>query len=375
MGMACSLELKVRRERLLANSGLVVAGLVAVACAALAPLAAIAADGPKAAFIYESPVGNAGWTYQLDQGRQCLAAQGVETTFVESVPETPDVANVERGLAEQGYDIVFATGFGYQPFTQQVAKENPGKYFVGIAPTIAPAGNIGGFYGKLWDGRYLTGIVAGSMTKTNKVGYVAPVPLPISIAALNAFALGVHAANPKAVVQVIWTLSWFDPPGEKQAAVTLVESGADVVAQHADTPSAVQGAAEKGAWAIGSESDLSRFAPGKVLTGTVWNWCPYFKKVVDMVKSKTFKPDDYYGGLGDNIMTLAPFDKAVPADVVAKVEKARLGIIDGSLDYWKGPLHDNAGKLVVDSGKTVGFGEISTMNWLAEGISGSLPKK
>ena len=204
------------------------------------------------------------------------------------MPETPDVANVERDFLAQGYDLIFATAFGYQPFTQEVAKENPDQHFFGITPTVAPADNILNYYGELWDGRYLTGLVAGSMTKSNVIGFVAAQPIPTVIAGLNAFTLGVREVNPDAEVRVIWTLSWFDPPAEKQAAVALVEAGADVIAQHQDTPSSVQGAAEKGAWAIGSESDMTAFAPDKYLTGTVWNWCPFYLQAVEMVQNGAF---------------------------------------------------------------------------------------
>lgn len=238
------------------------------------PAMSVADDNLSAAFVYVGPVGDAGWTYRHDQGRQCLEKQGVKTAYVESVPETPDVANVERDFVAQGFDLVFATAFGYQPFTQEVAKENPNTHFFGITPTVAPADNILNYYGKLWDGRYLTGLVAGTMTQSNVIGFVAAQPIPTVIAGINAFTLGVREVNPKAEVRVIWTLSWFDPPAEKQAASALVEAGADVVAQHQDTPSAVLGAAEKGAWAIGSESNMSSFAPEKYLTGTIWFGMP-----------------------------------------------------------------------------------------------------
>ncbi len=348
---------------------------LAVGLAAGAPPFSAAADDLSAAFIYVGPVGDAGWTYRHDQGRQCLEKKtGIKTSFVESVPQAADVANVEKDFLAQGYDLIFATAFGYQPFTQQVAQQNPDKHFFGITPTIAPADNILNYYGKLWDGRYLTGIVAGRMTKSNVVGFVAAVPIPTVIAGINAFALGVRSVNPKATVRVVWTLSWYDPPAEKQAAVALVEGGADVVAQHQDTPSPVQGAAEKGAWAIGSESDMTRFAPGKYLTGTVWNWCPFYLKALEMVKAGTFKPGEFYGGLNDGTVSLAPMNEAVPEEVVKLVESRKQGLMDGSFDYWKGPIKDNKGNIAVAKGKTLGISDINGMKWLAEGVVGSLPK-
>ena len=333
-------------------------------------------DDLGAAFIYVGPVGDAGWTYRHDQGRQCLEAEtGIATAFVESVPETADVANVEQQFLDEGYDLIFATAFGYQPFTQKIAQQNPDKYFFGITPTVAPADNILNYYGKLWDGRYLTGLVAGAMTESNIIGFVAAQPIPTVIAGINAFTLGVREVNPDAEVRVVWTLSWYDPPAEKQAAVALVEAGADVIAQHQDTPSPVQGAAEKGAWAIGSESDMTSFAPERYLTGTVWNWCPFYIKAVEMVKDGSFKPGEFYGGLGDGTVSLAPLNDAVPADIKAMVEEKRKALIDGSLDYWAGPLQDNQGNEVVASGKTLSIADINGMDWLVDGVVGKIPNR
>ncbi|MEO1019063.1 MAG: BMP family ABC transporter substrate-binding protein [Pseudomonadota bacterium] len=346
-----------------------------VAAFCLAAVSASAQDGerPGAAFIYVGPVGDAGWTYRHDQGRLCLEEDGIETSFVEAVPETPDVATIERDFLDQGYDMIFATAFGYQPFTQEVALENPDKHFFGITPTVAPADNILNFYGELWDGRYLTGLVAGAMTQSNIVGFVAAQPIPTVIAGLNAFTMGVREVNPDAEVRVVWTLSWYDPPAENQAAVALVEAGADVVAQHQDTPSALQGAAQNGAWAIGSESDMSAFAPEKFLTGTIWNWCPFYRQAVAMVEEGSFEAGEFYGGLVDGTVALAPINPAVPEEIKAMVEERRQGLIDGAFDYWQGPLLDNQGKEVIAADETIGIAEINSMNWLVEGVVGQLP--
>jgi basic membrane protein A len=347
-------------------------------CFALALLAAPGAidaqEDLSAAFVYVGPVGDAGWTYRHDQGRQCLEQEtGIPTAYVESVPETPDVANVERDFLAQGYDLIFATAFGYQPFTQEVAQENSDKHFFGITPTVAPADNILNYYGELWDGRYLTGLVAGAMTESNVIGFVAAQPIPTVIAGLNAFTLGVREVNPDAEVRVIWTLSWFDPPAEKQAAVALVEAGADVVAQHQDTPSSVQGAAENGAWAIGSESDMTQFAPEKYLTGTIWDWCPFYVQAVEMVKSGSFEPGEFYGGLEDGTVSLAPINAAVPGDVRQMVEEKKQALVGGTFDYWQGPLKDNQGNEAVAAGATLSIADINGMDWLVEGVVGKIP--
>lgn len=331
------------------------------------------AEDISAAFIYVGPVGDAGWTYRHDQGRRCLEEDGVKTAFVESVPETAEVERVERDFIDQGYDVIFATAFGYQPFTQKVAEDHPEVEFYGITPTVAPADNIKNFYGELWDGRYLTGLIAGSMTQSDVIGFVAAQPIPTVIAGLNAFTLGAREANPNAVVKVVWTLSWFDPPKEKQAAQSLVNEGADVVAQHQDTPSAVQGAASEGAWAIGSESDMTEFSPERYLTGTVWDWCNFYRQAIDEVADDTFEPGEFYGGLEDGTVQLAPINDAVPEDVQAQVEEAKQQLMDDSLDYWEGSLLDNQGNTVVEEGETLTIEDINGMDWLVEGVEGKIP--
>lgn len=331
------------------------------------------AEDISAAFIYVGPVGDAGWTYRHDQGRQCLEDDGVETAFVESVPETAEVEQVERDFIDQGYDVIFATAFGYQPFTQKVAQDHPDVAFYGITPTVAPADNIKNFYGDLWDGRYLTGLVAGSMTESDVVGFVAAQPIPTVIAGLNAFTRGAREVNPDVVVKVVWTLSWFDPPKEKQAAQSLVNEGADVVAQHQDTPAAVQGAAERGAWAIGSESDMTEFSTEKYLTGTVWDWCSFYRQAIDEVANDAFEPGEFYGGLEDGTVQLAPINAAVPDEVQDQVEEAKQQLIDGTLDYWEGPLIDNEGNVVVEEGESLTIDDINGMDWLIEGVEGKIP--
>ena len=334
-----------------------------------------AAEEPlSAAFIYVGPVGDSGWTHSHELGRQCLEAEGVKTTFVESVPERPAVAGVARNYIRLGYDLIFATAFGYQPFTQKVAREYPDKFFFGITPTTAPADNILNYYGKLWDGRYLTGLVAGSMTVSNIIGFVAAHPIPTVLAGINAFALGVREANPEARIKVVWTNSWYDPAAERKAALALIAAGADVLAQHQDNPTPVEVAAEKDVWAIGSESDMRRFAPERYLTGTIWNWCPFYRRALTMVRFGNFKPGEYYGGLHDGTVSIAPLHADVPDTVRALVARRTTELIDGRFDYWRGPLKNNARRLVVAPGATVTIADIHEMKWLLDTVDGTLPK-
>jgi basic membrane protein A len=329
---------------------------------------------PKVAYIYVGPIGDAGWTFQHDQARKYLEQTlGAETKFVESVPETAEVARVEEQFISQGFKIIFATAFGYQNFNMEVAKKHPDVRIIGIGPAIGLAPNVKTIYGRIWEGRYLTGIVAGKMTKANVIGFVAAHPITTVVAGVNAFALGVWSVNPSAKIKVVWTRTWYDPPKEKSAAKALVDAGADVIAQHQDTPSALQAASEGGKYGVGSESDMKHFAPNAYLTGTIWDWREVDLAIVKGIQAGQFKSEDYYGGLVDKMVSLGPINSKVPADVVTMVDQRKKGIIDGSFQIFRGPLSDQAGKERVAPGKTMTLKEILEFNWLLKGIEGQSP--
>jgi basic membrane protein A len=352
----------------------VLIGLVAVSLAT--PGAARGAGGPKVAFVYVGPVGDAGWTYRWDQARTYLEQHmpGVQTAYVESVPETADVARVENDFIAKGFSVIFATAFGYQNFTAEVAKQHPDVTFVGIGPAIKLAPNVSTVYGKLWEGRYLTGIVAGKMTRTNVIGFVAAHPITTVVAGVNAFALGVRSVNPRATVKVVWTGTWYDPPKEKQAAQSLLDAGADVIAQHQDTPSALLAAAAARKWGIGSESDMQRFAPKAYLTGTTWTWGPLVEKIVKASQAHAWPSQDYYGSLRDGVVGLGPINPVVPAAVRAQVAAKERAIENGTLQVFAGPLRDQTGKVRVPAGHTMSLQEILASDWLVEGVEGKSPR-
>jgi basic membrane protein A len=347
--------------------------LILLATAPAGPVAAQAK--PKIGFIYVGPVGDAGWTFQHDQARKHLAQTlGADTKFVENVPQTAEVAKVLEQFYQQGYKIVFATAFGYQTFAVDVAKKHPDMYIIGIGPAIVDLPpNMKLIYGRIWEGRYLTGIVAGKMTKANTIGFVAAHPITTVVAGVNAFALGAWSVNPGAKIKVVWTNTWYDPPKEKSAAKALLDAGADVVGQHQDTPSPLQAAGEAKKFGVGSESNMQGFAPEAYLTGTIWDWRDTMSGIVKGIMNKQFKSEDYYGGLTDKMVSLGPTNSRVPADVAAMVESRKKAIIDGSFQIFKGPLSDQSGKERVAAGKTMTLKEILGFNWLLKGIEGQAP--
>ena len=345
--------------------------------------AANAADKVKVGFVYLTTPGDHGWTYAHEVARQDVEkhfGNKVETTFVENVPEGPDSARVIRELAKQGNDIIFTTSFGYMDHTIKVAKEFPNVKFEHItgykrSPNVA-TGNI-----RFYEGRYVQGVVAGLMTKSNKIGYLASFPIPEVIQGINAFGIGLRSVNPKAEVSVIWVNSWYDPVKEADAAKVHIAEGADILAQHTDSPAMLQTAQKAGVHGFGQSSDMKAFAPKAQLFSSVNNWGPYYiSKIQQMMDGKWSTgegPDHWAGntwvGMADDYLVLSPFEN-MPADVAKAAAQASADIKSGKNKIFTGPIKDNAGKLRVPAGKTLNDGELfQTLDYYVDGISGKIP--
>jgi simple sugar transport system substrate-binding protein len=363
---------------------------VAVASLALSALVGLttvttanAADKVKVGFVYLTTPGDHGWTYAHEVARQDVEkhfGKKVETTFVENVPEGPDSARVIRELAKQGNEIIFTTSFGYMDHTIKVAKEFPNVKFEHItgykrSPNVA-TGNI-----RFYEGRYVQGVVAGLMTKSNKIGYLASFPIPEVIQGINAFGIGLRSVNPKAEVSVIWVNSWYDPVKEADAAKVHIAEGADILAQHTDSPAMLQTAQKAGVYGFGQSSDMKAFAPKAQLFSSVNNWGPYYiSKIQQMMDGKWSTgegPDHWAGntwvGMADDYLVLSPFEN-MPSDVAAAAAKAAADIKSGKNKIFTGPIKDNAGKLRVPAGKTLNDGELfQTLDYYVDGISGKIP--
>jgi basic membrane protein A and related proteins len=335
--------------------------------------AAAEAKKPRVAFVYIGPPGDGGYTYQHDQGRLALEKEmGIKADFVENVPESADAERVITELA-QNHDIIFTTSFGYMDFTVNVAKKFPKVKFFHCSG-YKTAANMGTYFGKNYQASYLSGIVAGKMTKKNVIGYVGAFPIPEVIYNINAFTLGVQSVNKDAKVNVVWSNTWFDPTTERQAAVSLLDKGADVLMAYQDSPATIQAAQERGAFAGGNDSDMSRFAPDAYLTNPVWNWGPYYVKTVKAVMDGTWKTEQFSGDMKDGTVTLAPYGKKVPEDVKKLAEDAKAKIISGQFDVFTGPISDQSGAVKVADGKKMTLEEVLNTNWFVKGVEGSIPK-
>ncbi|MCF6177962.1 MAG: BMP family ABC transporter substrate-binding protein [Geopsychrobacter sp.] len=329
----------------------------------------------KAGFIYVGPVGDAGWTWAHDQGRIAMekADYVLPSTFIESVPEGAEATRVITGLVKKGHNLIFTTSFGFMDATLDVAAKYKDVVFMHCSG-YKTADNVGTYFGRMYEPRYLSGLIAGKMTKTDIIGYVAAFPIPEVIRGINAFTLGVRSVNPKAKVKVVWTQTWFDPGVERDAADSLLDVGADILTMHQDAPATLQAAEARGAYVIGYNSDTRKFAPNAFLTAPVWNWASVYTKTAEEVKNGTWKSQQIWWGMKQDLVRLAPLSDKVPAEVKALVAEKQQAIIDGTLIPFAGPLKDQTGREIIGAGAALNDGALLGMNWFVEGVQGTIPK-
>ena len=353
----------------------VVAGTALAGCGSDAKKGADtkAAEKTKVAFVYVSSAKDGGYSMAHDLGRQHVAKTmpNVEASFMESVPEGADAERVISQLASQGNKIIFTTSFGYMDPTLNVAKKYPDVTFLHCSG-YKTAPNVGNYFGRMYEARYLTGIVAGKQTKTNVLGYVAAFPIPEVVRGINAFTLGAKSVNPDVKVKVLWTNNWYNPATEKQAALTLLDAGADVIAQHQNTPGPQQAAEERGKFGIGYNVDMSGSAPKASLTSAVWNWGEYYASAIKQVTDGKWKAGAYWGSMKDKVVDIAPFGPAVSEETKKLTNAAKAKIVDGSLKVFAGPLKDQAGNVKIPAGKVMTDDEMLKVDWFVEGVEGTI---
>jgi basic membrane protein A len=334
-----------------------------------------AQDALKIAFVFVGPVGDFGWSYMHNQGRLAIEeafGNAVETEIVENV-NTENTELVLNELINAGFSVVFTTSLEHQDGVLAVAPENPEVQFVNAAGTQT-LDNVAVVSGRMYQARYLSGIVAGSLSESNVIGYVAAFPFPSLIRDINAFTLGVQSVNPDAVVQVTYTETWYDPVIEAGAADSLLLSGVDILAQHQDSPAVQEAAARIGVYSISYNSDMSEIGE-TVLTGPVWNWGAKYVDVIQHILDGDYVGNEnYWGGMSDGIVTLAPFSPLVPEEVAALVEEARAVLESGEWDVFCGPIYgENEGEevTIVEEGFCMTDEEMLTMNFYVQGVIGA----
>ncbi len=344
----------------------VVAPTDAPVVATSAPAASTCTTPFKVAWVYDGPIGDQGWVDAHEAGRQYVVdhLSCLETTTVESVAEG-DAERVFNDLVAKGYQMIFATTFGFMDAAYTVAEAHPEVKFEHVFG-YKMRDNMSIYSGRLYQVRYLTGIVAGMMTKKNEIGYLASFPIPEVISGINGFAMGVKAVNPDAKIHVVWLNTWYDPVVERQGAESLLDLGIDVLTFHAGSPASATAAEERGINLIG-EYNMYKDAPNSALTMVQWNWGPYYLETVKAAQEGTWVSHDFFGGIDTGVPQLGPYTALVPQDVQDAVETAEQKIL-GGWDVFTGPITDNKGNIVVAEGETLDAEKILSMEWFVDNV-------
>lgn len=368
----------------LQRAGSLLLTLALLTGALTAPAASAAPTSPgttplKAAFVYVTPVLDAGWTRQHEDGRMAMqAALGakVKTIAVDNVAEGVDAERVLRDLAANGNQLIFTTSFGYMEPTLKVARDFPNVKFENLTG-YKRTDNVATANARHYEGRYLSGIAAARASKTGVAGFVAGFPIPEVLQGINAFALGMRSVNPKAQVRVIWLNNWFDPPREREAAMTLFNQDVDVVAFQVASTAVMQAAQERGKMAIAFHSDMRKVAPDAQLLAVTHHWGKYYEQRAKAVMEGSWKSQDFWGGVKDGMVTVEGFGPQLSKAVRDEVQLRERQMAKGQLAPFaagKQPVRDNQGQVRIPAGKALSDAQILEMNWLAEGVIGALPR-
>jgi len=335
-----------------------------------------AQDPVKVGFIYIGPVGDGGWTYQHDQGRQEMQAHfgdAVESIYQESVPESADAIGAITQMVMSGAKLIFTTSFGYMDATVAAAAQFPDVMFE-HATGYQTAPNLAVYDSRFYEGRAVEGLIAGRLTKSNKIGYIGSYPIPEVIQGINSSFLHAKKVNPNVEMVVIWAYTWFDPAKEADAAKAMIEQGVDVILQHTDSTAPQAAAAEAGGvYTFGQASDMAAFKPMPRVASIIDNWGPYYIKRVQAIIDGTWETQHTWGGMADGHVVIGEITEAVPAEVKAEAEALIASITDKSYHPFTGPINKQDGSPWLAEGEVATDEQLAGLNFYVEGISAEYP--
>lgn len=335
----------------------------------------------KVGFIYVGPIGDGGWTYQHDQGRLDVEeafGDQVETVYQESVPEGADAERAITQMALQGADIIFTTSFGYMEATNAVAGQFPDIKFEHATGYIREHDNIATYDARFYEGRAVIGTIAGRMTKSNKIGYIASFPIPEVIQGINSSFLHAQKVNPDVEMVVIWVYTWFDPAKEAEAANAMIDQGVDVIMQHTDSTAPQAAAAEANAnggevYTFGQASDMAGFAPMPRIASIIDDWGPYYVKRVQQVMDGTWESGHSWGGMPEGEVVIGEITEVVPDEVKAEAEAMIAAITAGEYHPFTGPINKQDGTPFLAEGEVATDLQLVQMDFYLEGMLGDIP--
>ncbi|RIX75679.1 BMP family ABC transporter substrate-binding protein [Acidovorax cavernicola] len=375
--------LKLAAFTAVASAALIGCGKKEEAAAPAAPPAPAPAAAPapapaaplNIAFAYVGPVGDGGWSFAHDNARKALEKEfgdKIKTTFVESVPESADAERVFRDFVGQGNKLIFGTTFGYMEPMLKVANDSKDVKFE-HATGYKTAENMRTYDSRTYEGAYMAGVIAGSMTKSNTLGVVGSVPIPEVLRNINSFTLGAQSVNPKITTKVVWVNEWFSPPKETEAATALINGGADVLFQNTDSPAVLKTAQEKGKRAFGWDSDMTAYGPKAHLGSAIINWAPYYIKTTQDALDGKWSTGQTWWGVKEGAIDIVSIAEDVPAEAKAKVEEVKKGLKDGTFSIWKGPIVGQDGKELIAKDAVADDKFLSGVNFYIKGVEGKVP--
>jgi simple sugar transport system substrate-binding protein len=334
---------------------------------------ALAQDKMKVGFVFLGPIGDYGWTWAHNKGREMVESElgdQVETIYVENVAEDASAIPVMRDLVHQGCKLIFTTSFGYMDQTLQVASEFPDVKFEHCTG-YKRADNVTTYNSKFHEGRAVLGTVAGKMSKSGVLGYLGSYKVPEVVLGVNAFTLAAQKQNPAAITKLVMIDSWFDPPKEAAATDTLINLGCDIVTTHTDSPGPLQILEQRGLYGFGQGADMSQFAPHAHLTAIEDIWGPYYVQRTKEVLAGTWASTDTWWGFKEGTVKISPYNDAVPADVRALADDIQAGYKNGSYNIFTGPIYDQEGKLRVAEGEVMPDSDLAVIDWFVKGVESS----
>lgn len=329
----------------------------------------------KIGFLYVGPVDDFGYNYAANQGKLCMEAlfPNAEFLVAENVPENAEAERVMEQMIRSGATIIFPTSFGHLDPAIRVGQRFPDVTFFHLGGPQTTE-NVGTFFGEIWQMEYASGVAAGLMTETNKLGFIVAFPIPQVLLNINAFHLGAQSVNPDVTTTVIFTSNWCDPGTQAEAANTLIEQEIDVITQHEDCPKPIIEAADRNAvWSVGYHADASTVAPETWITGARWVWGPSMAALAIEAFEGTYEPKIQRLGIADGVVDLSVFGPNVPDEVIEQVEAVKEAIIADELFPFEGPIYDQAGNVVIEEGVRPDTLTLESMNYLVDGVVGTIP--
>lgn len=337
-----------------------------------AAAAGIAKENIKVGVLYISdPDEGSGYSYTHDLGIQGMQENlGLSSDqIVRKIVDDSDAQATEASIKEcidEGCNVIFTTSWGYMETTAAMAEEYPDIYFSHGTGYMSNGKNFNNYFGRIYQARYLSGIVAGMNTKSNLIGYVAAQDSSNSevTGGIDAFAIGVASVNPDAKINVIITNSWYDPEKEEAASRQLLDMGCDVMAQHCDTAYPQTLAQERGVYGIGYNSDMSKETPDSCLTSVIWNWSAYYTSAVKSIIDGSWDGSNYYGGMAEGLVGITNLASFAAEGTQEKVDEATASILSGQSNVFDGVMTTNTGETVGQEGSTLDDATITGgINW------------